>query len=245
MFAMKVPSKLKRTMEVISKESGHPLSKVFFKEIQTSTHLYLGAVLLHNLDIINVKEKTDPRELKNLPHLDMYFKKRNITSVHEFISLMESAEVRSRMMKIFPGLDIAEGFFSYDSVDVRELCRYVGKRYQNTNKDMVMVDLDAVKDIFLDVMLKEYFNCMAVGTKTQLDLEWSRGQGRMELLKRELLRDFDETFQSMIVEPIIVEEEMEEVTLETTTGRKRIPAPGQKAVESSKKTTKKRRVRSR
>jgi len=243
-FALKVPSKLKRTMEFISKESGHPLSKIYYRDIEDSTNLYLGIVLMHNLDISNITEKTDIRELKNLSHMSEYFTKKNITPIKKFISIMDSAENQNRFKSIFPGIKMAQVFFSYENIGVKDLCKYLGSRYFAMNKNISSLEFDALRDFFFDKMLKAYFDVMAVGTLSQLEREWERGQGKLELLKRELMREFDETFKSLIVEPIVVEEVEDDVEgPKTKRKRTTVPYSIYKSQDSSKRPTKRRKVR--
>ncbi len=246
MFAIKIPSKLKRTMELISRESGHPLSKLYFDDIERSTIKYLGVVLLHNLDITNVTKRVDIRELKNTSHLKMYFLKNNISPVKEFVDLMEKSENRNRIKGIFPGVTLAEKAFSYEDINVEDLCEFIGERYLNTNRDITSVDLDGLKDIFFQKMLGIYFDTMAIGTGTQLETVWSQGQGKLELFKREILRDFDETFQSVVVEPIIMDEEaIEEETEKMKMKRMKIPIPAttHRYTEAARRPKRKRKVR--
>ena len=246
MFAIKVPSKLKRTMEFISRESGHPLSRLYFSDIERSTIKYLGVVLLHNLDISNTTIRVDVRELKNTSHLKTYFLKNNISPIKEFVVLMENPENLNRIKGIFPGIALAEKAFSYEDVNVEELCDFIGERYLNTNRDITSVDIDGLKDIFLQKMLGIYFDTMAIGTGTQLETVWSQGQGKLELFKREILRDFDETFQSMVVEPIIMDEEdFEEETEKMVMKRMRIPIPASthRYTEAAQRPKRRRKVR--
>ena len=135
-FALKVSSKLKRTMEFISRESGHPLSRIYYRDIEDSTGLFLGAVLMHNLDITNIMEKTNIREFKNLSHMSEYFTKKNITPIKKFISIMESPENQNRFKSIFPGIKMAQVFFSYENIAVKDICKYLGSRYLAMNKNI-------------------------------------------------------------------------------------------------------------
>ena len=243
-FALKVSSKLKRTMEFISRESGHPLSRIYYRDIEDSTGLFLGAVLMHNLDITNIMEKTNIREFKNLSHMSEYFTKKNITPIKKFISIMESPENQNRFKSIFPGIKMAQVFFSYENIAVKDICKYLGSRYLAMNKNISSLEFEAIKDFFFQKMLKAYFDVMAVGTLSQLEMEWEQGQGKLELFKRELMREFDKTFKSLIVEPIIVEEsEYEDESPKTIRKRTKVPYSIYKSQDQSKRPTKRRKVR--
>ena len=244
-FALKVPSKLKRTMEFISKESGHPLSKLFYSDMERSTVTFLGVVLLHNLNIANVKKSVDIRELKNLSHISLYFSKKNVSPIMEFIDLLEETENQNRIKSIFPGIKLSSKPFTYEEVDLTELCHYMGEMYVNTNRKVSRLEISAVKNIFFDKMLKIYFDSMALGTIHQLEQEWLQGQPRLELFKRELLRDFDEIFQSVIVEPIIMDENAESAeTPKTVVKRTKVPYTVYKSQDLSKRQKKRRKIRS-
>lgn len=231
-------------MEFISKESAHPLSKIYYADIEDSTSLYLGAVLMHNLDITNIMEKTDIRELKNLKHLSEYFTKKNITPIKKFISIMDNPENQNRFKSIFPGIKIGQTLFSYENINLQKLCKYLGSRYLAMNMNISSLEFEVLKDFFFEKMLKSYFDVMAVGTISQLELEWEQGQGKLEMFKRELLREFDKTFKSLIVEPIIIEESEDDLeSPRAKRKRTKVPYSIYKSQDLSKRPTKRRKVK--
>jgi hypothetical protein len=112
------------------------------------------------------------------------------------------------------------------------------------NKNISSLEFEVLKDFFFEKILKTYFDSMAVGTLSQLELEWEQGQGKLELFKREIMREFDETFKSLIVEPIVVEEVEDELeSPKTTRKRSKVPYSIYKSQDLSKRPTKRRKVR--
>ena len=112
------------------------------------------------------------------------------------------------------------------------------------NMNISSLEFEVLKDFFFEKMLKSYFDVMAVGTISQLELEWEQGQGKLEMFKRELLREFDKTFKSLIVEPIIIEESEDDLeSPRAKRKRTKVPYSIYKSQDLSKRPTKRRKVK--
>jgi len=207
-FALKLPLKLKNCMEFISKEVDAPLSKLYFPAVENATKDYLGIIMIYNLDVANVKKIPDLDELKHLPTIATYLRKKDISPINEFVILMEQPENRVRLMDYFPNIQMSKEKFTYQNINIARLCRALGEKYLNTNYPMSIMDMDEIKGLFIEQMVKNYFDVMAIGTISQLEREWENGKAKLELFSSHLLNKFDDTFQTkIIVVPIEMEDE--------------------------------------
>ncbi len=220
-FALKVPYKIKNTMEFISSEVNIPLSKLYFSSIECKTKLFLGIVALNNLDITYIKRTGGIDEIKHLNDIEIFLSKDNISPIKEFIRLMNNGQNKTRMRELFHNIMFEDRNFSYQDINIGELCTYIGEKYLNMNKKIVAIDTDLVKNIFLDKMLKNYYDIMAIGTFTQLEREWLNGSARLGLFKNHLLSDLNKQFLTLIVEPIELEEAVEVTSADTRKADKR------------------------
>lgn len=205
-FALKMPIKLKRSMEYISKEVNSPLSRLYLPSIEKTTKKYLGIIIIHNLEAININKTPNEDKLKNLTDINSYINTTDLSPIQEFVGLMENSENQERFLKYFQNIKMSKEKFSYQSINIAHICESLGEKLLNTSDPVNPMDMDKIKKIFVEEMIKNYFNFMAIGTISQLQREWEIGKSKLEVFTSHLLNLFDQIFQTTItVEPIDIE----------------------------------------
>ncbi|RLF49811.1 MAG: hypothetical protein DRN20_01125 [Thermoplasmata archaeon] len=196
-FAIKIPEIEKEAMEFTAKTAKKTLTSLYHKGLQKTLHEILGAVLLQQLDprMDVLQAVLNDDEHAPIPPI-----------VGEILEIIDSGE-KEEFKKIFYNVKPVEVAEILEQFDVRDLARYIGRRYIGEVGEFNVVMIDAVENMLYDYILSLYYKLSVVGSMLSLQQEWQRNRMKIEMLKYNIMKIHHEKYGGAVVTPLRVSEE--------------------------------------
>jgi hypothetical protein len=206
LFAIKIPENEKIAMDYISNETNNTLSKLFYEPIKDAIYTDLGLILVYKIDMQNT---TKVSTLYNdfLSHKSLT--SRSLPIIEDFVGLILDKNLKNEFWKIFGDIQLNEKDFMLHELDIIDMATHMGQEYIINHGSFDKINLDLARNIFFNYMLVTYFNTTAVGSITQLNLEWSNHQTLIKQFQGQLIAKYVNKYQPKKLEAIKIDELVE------------------------------------
>ncbi len=206
MFAIKIPEREKKAMDLVAKKTNRTLANIYYDNLLNKVHETLGAVILDSLNGARAKNEREiiMRSLLNGKRTPI---KTTPKIIKEFIQMMDLESGGRRFKRIFPNIRFTEKGFLIHEINLQDLAKHMGSEYLEKGGNLDHIDLNMVNDIFFEHMLSVYYSLTAEGSLDVLQSEWNDNYPKIMMLKNTLLREYRAKFGEKFVEIFEVEPE--------------------------------------
>ncbi len=201
MFAVKVPEREKKAMDLAAVGSGETLAGLFYPGILQDTRRYAGALAVNAL--YAQRHSTKKQRIKlPLPGPGEHFV-HTIPMIKDFLDLI--AVKKKELNAILPGVSLTDKGFLLLESDPSGILIDLGEKYLKTDASLKVIDTDLALSLLFDVLIQKYYRITAQGSMDALQSAWKACGPELRTYMDGVKKSYRAMFRDDFIEVIEVE----------------------------------------
>lgn len=214
MFGVMVPVREKQAMDFVSRETGMPLSRIFYPTVHRAVEAALGRVLIDRVD--------NGRPADGMPILPVEPGAGTPQIFRDFGHLIEGHT--DKFSAIFPMFNFSFNLTFIEDVSVEDISRHIGREYLENGEPFDRIDAGEARLRLFRLLLHEFYRTSAIGPIVDLEEAWRTRKAEIDTLAAILVKEYLDLYEE-IVEVVL---EPGEGAVEAEIVEEAAPAKGKK-----------------